>query len=579
MSHCSGVSLAVMQCDVRALSCRHDAGDVRRLESELHSEDFCFPSRTQRRRSAGGSKDAVYLLELHEDRRMNCLLLLLYSMSLLDSALTFLPAPVNLSVKSVNFHHVLRWDPGLGTPPGAEYRIYMVTGGDRKPKRLAKTKRSSVQLILKEPLRRYYLAVQASYNRSVSELSASKEFIPFRDTEIGAPKLSLAGYGNGILINISLPEPDRNSGVSDIHSYCIDMYKIWVKRRDKEEKQHFTTRNSYNLSNLQTGEEYCIQVRPDSAVNSHTEPSAWECTFTSIVGPNRAPVIVGSVASLVIIFIGVGMASTYLLYYTGFICKLKATLPRALIAALSGGYTLTPERTVPDQISIIPEKQRKQNNPTTPKPASRHANSEEKDEEDEEGEEDGLNVYMDRPTDLSSDQSSSQDSGVASGSRTLEVVVPEVQVVHEELEEDETKAGGAAKVCFIPEETGARERITGEEEEEEVCHSSGNVDLFSITLAALAVHEEEEEEEEECMRDSPTNIFRPYQQPEAPADSELDDQTAVAVTLPAQEDFTGYEVKRLDAFSDFFKTCEGETQEEEEEEEEEEEFSGYMRHS
>ena len=176
---------------------------------------------------------------------------------------------------------------------------------------------------------------------------------------------------------------------------------------------------------------------------------------------------------------------------------------------------------------------------------------------------------MDRPTDLSSDQSSSQDSGVASGSRTLEVVVPEVQVVHEELEEAETKAGGAAKVCFIPEETGAREGITGEEEE--VCHSSGNVDLFSITLAALAVHEEEEEE---CMRDSPANIFRPYQQPEAPADSELDDQTAVAVTLPAQEDFTGYEVKRADAFSDFFKTCEGETQEEEEEE-----FSGYMRHS
>lgn len=44
------------------------------------------------------------------------------------AALTFLPAPVNLSVKSVNFHHVLRWDPGPGTPPGAEYRIYRIKG-------------------------------------------------------------------------------------------------------------------------------------------------------------------------------------------------------------------------------------------------------------------------------------------------------------------------------------------------------------------------------------------------------------------------------------------------------------------
>lgn len=126
------------------------------------------------------SNDAVCHLELHEDRRMNCLLLLLYLMLLLDSgeytdvaqrrrlffyrqflkylrylspqhthmllsitcqvclnlmtesrvcaflltALTSLPAPVNLSVKSVNFHHVLHWVPGPGTPTGTEYRVY-----------------------------------------------------------------------------------------------------------------------------------------------------------------------------------------------------------------------------------------------------------------------------------------------------------------------------------------------------------------------------------------------------------------------------------------------------------------------
>lgn len=40
------------------------------------------------------------------------------------AALGSLPAPVNLSIRSVNFNHTLRWDPGAGTPPGTRYRVY-----------------------------------------------------------------------------------------------------------------------------------------------------------------------------------------------------------------------------------------------------------------------------------------------------------------------------------------------------------------------------------------------------------------------------------------------------------------------
>ena len=58
------LSLAVMQCDVRALRCRHDAGDARRLDSELHTEDFCFPSRTQRRWDAAGECESPRSLYL-----------------------------------------------------------------------------------------------------------------------------------------------------------------------------------------------------------------------------------------------------------------------------------------------------------------------------------------------------------------------------------------------------------------------------------------------------------------------------------------------------------------------------------
>lgn len=56
--------------------------------------------------------------------------------------------------------------------------------------------------------------------------------------EIGAPKLSLAGFGTGIHVNISLPEPDRNSGVNDIGSHYMASYDISVKSRNEEKVRH-----------------------------------------------------------------------------------------------------------------------------------------------------------------------------------------------------------------------------------------------------------------------------------------------------------------------------------------------------
>ncbi|KAG8000867.1 hypothetical protein GBF38_018139 [Nibea albiflora] len=258
---------------------------------------------------------------------------------------------------------------------------------------------------------------------------------------------------------------------------------------------------------------------------------------------------------------------------------------------------MTPERTIPDQISIIPEmeKQMRHNNPTM---QHRGANSVEEDEEDEE---EGMNVYMDRGADLSCSESSCQNSGNVPSNRTLaasgdsgtaEVEEPEFEVADEGLGQDEGKAG-VEELSFISEgrQTGVQGHVTGvgeEEGEEEVFDSSGNVDLFSVQLASLPVRAEEEEAEEEeeaQTRDFLTDLLKlsdleplmlTVSQPES------DDQTAVALMLPTQEDCVG---RRADTLSGYLKTCDDETQhektqeQEEEEEEEEEEFSGYMKHT
>ncbi|XP_032385738.1 interleukin-20 receptor subunit alpha isoform X2 [Etheostoma spectabile] len=528
---------------------------------------------------------------------MNCLPFAPYVILLLDSVLGSLLAPVNLSINSLNFHHVLRWDPGPGTPPGTLYKIIKRVNKRERPQC---TNRTSVRIRLPRNVK-YALTVQASCNQSVSPESSKLYFYPYRETTIGPPEVSLTGGGSYILINISLPVAQKIMTRGDLYP----RFEILWKKSNTTVAFIQTEDRLFNLTNLQIGTEYCVQVHTKITGNDHTTESAWNCAFTSSVEP-REPVE-GAVAASLILAIGVLMSSLFCLHYTGYLCKLNA-LPRVLHDAVHLGHTLTPEKTTPDNISISAgvEKQRNFNNPRTPQPATRDGNSDEEDEVEEEEEE---HVYMDRDVELSSGESPckssvdvSGNSKVAasggSGSLTGETEVQdtklEVEVTHGCLDQNEDKAEGA-KVSLMPEVSLLPEvHVTVEEDEvkERVSESSGNINLFSVTLAALAVCEEGlEEEEEENTGDSLADFFSDVE-PLLPADSkwtlthrdsqtESDDQTTVALMLHAQ-DFTatGSEGRHAHSLS-----CDGEheeTQEEEEEEEEEdeeEEFSGYMRHT
>ncbi|XP_034741669.1 cytokine receptor family member b1 [Etheostoma cragini] len=525
---------------------------------------------------------------------MNCLPLVPYLILLLDSVLGSLLAPVNLSINSVNFHHVLRWDPGPGTPPGT---LYYIIKRVNKSKRMQCTNGTSVKIRLPHNVK-YTLTVQASYNQSESPQSSKLYFTPSRDTLIGPPEVSLTGGGTYILINISLPVSQKIMSQGDLYP----KYEVFWKKPNTAEASIVTGDSLFNLTNLQISTEYCVKVHPKITGNEHTNTSAWKCAFTSIVEP-REPVV-GAVAASLILAFSVLMSSLFCLHYTGFLCKLNA-LPRVLHDAVNPGCTLTPEETTPDNISISAggEKPRKLNNPRTPQPATRDSNSDEEEEVEEEEEE---HVYMDRDVELSSDESpckSSVDvsgnskaaapggSGSLTGETEVLDTTLDVEVSHGCLDPNEDKAE-RGKVSVLPEVSLMPEvHVTVEEDEvkEIVYESSGNINLFSVTLAALAVceeGEEEEEEEEENTGDSPADFFSDGE-PLLPAGSkrtlthrdsqtESDDQTTVALMLHTQ-DFTatGSEGRHAHSLS-----CDGEHEEtQEEEEEEEEEFSGYMRHT
>ncbi|KAI3356617.1 hypothetical protein L3Q82_017827, partial [Scortum barcoo] len=409
----------------------------------------------------------------------------------------------------------------------------------------------------------YYLTVQASCNQTLSPESQEFTFTPYKDTKIGPPELSLAGCGNCIQINITLPEADSSSRIHDIQKFYGAQFIVYW-RKHKEAQASFETQNkSFTLNNLENGTEYCVWVHMKIRLNNNTEPSSCYCIFTSTVERSRGPIVLGAAAALLILIFAV-MTSMFCLYFSGF---LKATLPRALVVALSQGYTLTPERTIPDQIFISSkmEKQMKRNNYTIPQPAIRGTNLEEDENEDEKEEKQGINIYMDRDLDLASAESSSQTSNDVTGNSTeaasrdfgnltVEVLdkVFEAEIAQGMLDQDGAITEGP-EVSVMSErcKTGVLGHITGEMKEKEMCESSGNVNLFSVTLAALASCEEEVEEQKNT-RDSFTDFFKlsnrepvlltDSKQTLSHTDSQTDDQTTT------QEDFiaTGYESRRAD---------------------------------
>ncbi|XP_047456632.1 uncharacterized protein LOC125017455 isoform X2 [Mugil cephalus] len=367
--------------------------------------------------------------------------------------------------------------------------------------------------------------VQAVFNGTLSPRSHDVSFTPFADTVIGPPRFTLVGSSNSVRGNITLPEADRHSKIEDIQIFYGFDFRVSWKNKNGDERAAVefskTQNRSFTLSNLDSGVEYCVQVEIDCNINKNTKASDWICATTSRHEEMRlGPVVIGAVAVPVIVVV----ISMFCLHYSGFLCKVKAVLPRDLITVLSHGYVLTPERTFPDQLSICSEmgKNRKRN-PATLSPATRETNSEEEDDEDEAEDEDEGHVYLDRVGELSPDEMSRQGSGNTSGNSEMapsrsdgsfrEKLSAKLKTLYVEPPQDEVKAEKAeVSLTHKGDKAGVQRQVTDEvkeieeeeEEEEEMTTTttttmnvSGDVNLFSVILGALATCEEEEQEEEE----------------------------------------------------------------------------------
>ncbi|XP_024661116.2 uncharacterized protein LOC105940716 [Maylandia zebra] len=448
---------------------------------------------------------------------MACLPLLLCLSLLLHSELAHPPpAPVNLSVDSLNFRHVLRWKPGDNTPPGTEYGVFV---SDNRKKweqqcniptqpQCNQTSGTSMPLMLPEWNFHYYLHVKSFFNQTWSPRSKIIVFVPYKETKLGPPEVSLVGYENYIQINISLPWPDDLPNFPSIQQY--NGFRVSFRIGTDGEIQTLETENkSFTLENVKKGAEYCIEVKLNTRELNH-EPSAWKCTFTTAVDQQRG-LTLGLVIGVPMVAIFIVTSCLLLLFYTGVICKLKETVPRALITALTKGYVLAPQPTVPDPISVTSETGEHNNHTTSPS-----ANIDDVSEDDDDGN------YVNRAVDLSSGESccceelsgnmstnSEPTAALDAGSSRLFAKV-KVTALPAESDEGqvETEVEGA-QLCLVKERSRSGvwgqsqdEEVTKSKEDKEVRDISGNVNLFSVTLASMAARDGDEEDVTGFLKES-----------------------------------------------------------------------------
>ncbi|KAK1167941.1 interferon alpha/beta receptor 2-like isoform X1, partial [Acipenser oxyrinchus oxyrinchus] len=276
----------------------------------------------------------------------------------LPTALCVSPDPVDVIIDSQNFQHILRWQPGAGTPVGTQYRVqYKCSECESwSPVTTCMNVSSSGECEVTEEFKiwfsRYRARVQAFNGASQSNWISSADFIPFSDTILGPPDVSVTGCGDCLLLKLKPPRGKGPEPLLDIY-HEFD-YTITMKNNGKREIP--TSKPEFVIENLEPGTEYCVTVRMYRAgLNMNSKPSEPQCAFTS---PEPVSKVAFQVVPLCIVLLLCG-ALVAALFYSGFLCPLKIPFPKVLASFTSASRAcniqkcLALERYPVDHVTVL----------------------------------------------------------------------------------------------------------------------------------------------------------------------------------------------------------------------------------
>nr|QYB23511.1 cytokine receptor family B1 [Scleropages formosus] len=409
-------------------------------------------------------------------------------------ALGAVPAPRNVTIQSVDFEHILKWDPGPRTPPGTMYRVN-VSGSGRKSGLLLLTNVTVINLtdVLKDEYGEYQISVQALYKGKLSS-APFKIFSPWRDTELGPPELSLTQSEDCLQLAVKLPRGRGKRTIEEI--YLQFDFKIHLNKSGAQRVDEMTMEGmNRSICELETGVEYCVQVHTSVPANKHMNPTAWKCALVGSVKQSSAVFISLGLLAVALLLGGVVLLG---LIYTGYLWKQKIHRPTVLKSLPKCNFpadfviTATPQLIL-ERVSVNPIPAHK-GKPTRTIPKLCPESSDEEDEEE--------NPYLNRPggprnvLDCDETSCNSGSSALPSTANTsvensgnsgrtvlsLDQEDPRMPVPFESSGEPENQPEvPAATVHLSPERN---------ENMEQDCV---DVNLLSVTLGTLKVEEGEDE--------------------------------------------------------------------------------------
>ncbi|XP_056266826.1 interferon alpha/beta receptor 2-like isoform X2 [Pseudoliparis swirei] len=245
------------------------------------------------------------------------------------SAMSELPQPFNATLNSRHFIHMLKWEPGPGTPTGASYHVTVTT--DTGTAWLPVVGCEDVQHPLvcnlteafSDPKRVYFTQIEELLEAQHSQIVMLSGFKPIQDTQLDLPLLTVTPCGEDLCVDLQPPMEHLGEIYDSLN------YKLRIKSSNADTPQSFQNTKSLRrqvLKNMASGRRYCVSVcfSPGRVVSRESNYSQPVCA--SIPGHDAADSWISATLCLLVMC---GVVAGALLVYTGFI-YLRRPLPWVL---------------------------------------------------------------------------------------------------------------------------------------------------------------------------------------------------------------------------------------------------------
>ncbi|XP_053185069.1 interferon lambda receptor 1-like [Scomber japonicus] len=262
---------------------------------------------------------------------MTALIWLLTWLPQVLSVMSELLPPVNVTLTSKQFTHLLRWSPAPGTPAGVYYHVAVTpnTGSRWQPvtgcKRVQHPLVCNLTEAFSDPKLTYFTEITTRLDtQPPSPPFYYKGFYPIKDTELDPPLLNVTPCGKVLCVDLQ-PQTEHLRDIYNSFSYRL--------RINTDRNQSFRNTKSLDqviLKDLAPGRQYCVSICfSDPVIPRKCDYSQPQCAFTPATFATDA--LIGALSSALVCLLAMSVVVMVVLRVrAGFMCLKWKPMPQVL---------------------------------------------------------------------------------------------------------------------------------------------------------------------------------------------------------------------------------------------------------